>query len=178
MIILGKSPGIVQSELNPIDAAAGSEGFTVSSVLKSAGIFGNSERHHDTEGDTDVLARIELLSANVENPVSEKCCIDGLQYLAGWLEKKFHSEFPELGSHTNAKNSLDMSQWVQHLSYGVLFEPSPSFLETRKLFFQRCLGPTFRINHRITQNHHHCFDRKICDKFCNTNNFHTSEISQ
>ncbi|KAJ8890080.1 hypothetical protein PR048_009587 [Dryococelus australis] len=79
MIILGKIPGIVKNELNTIDAAAGSGEFFASSVLKSAGIFRDIERQHDTEGDTDLLAKIELLSANAKIPVSEECCIDGLQ---------------------------------------------------------------------------------------------------
>ncbi|KAJ8884465.1 hypothetical protein PR048_016322, partial [Dryococelus australis] len=136
-------------ELSTIDAAVGLDEFIVSSVLKSASIVGNSERQHDTEGDIDVLAKIELRPANAENPVSEEC-------LAGWLAKKCHS------SHTIANNSLDISLWVQHLSYSGLFEPSPSFLEIvqdMETIFQRCLGPTFRIKHRITTKKNHHFNR-------------------
>ncbi|KAJ8880079.1 hypothetical protein PR048_020702 [Dryococelus australis] len=53
MIIPGKSPGIVQNELSTINAAAGSEEFIVSSVLKSAGIVADFDGQHDTEGDSD-----------------------------------------------------------------------------------------------------------------------------
>jgi len=60
---------------------------------------------------------------------------DALEYLAGWVAKKYKLQFPELGSTTTLYNAAQnenghdytMPSWINHLSYGGLILPSHNF---------------------------------------------------
>ncbi|XP_050059969.1 uncharacterized protein LOC126551190 [Aphis gossypii] len=62
---------------------------------------------------------------------------DAVEYLAGWVARKYRILFPELGSTTTEINKnqsihghdYGIPSWISHLSYGDLRIPSNDFLK-------------------------------------------------
>jgi len=61
---------------------------------------------------------------------------DAIEYLAGWVAKKYKVQFPELGSTTTQCNldlehtkqhNYQIPSWIHHVSYGGLIVPSQDF---------------------------------------------------
>jgi len=58
-----------------------------------------------------------------------------MEYLAGWVAKKYRLQFPELGLTTTQYNAAQnenshdytLPSWMNHLSYGGLIVPSYNF---------------------------------------------------
>ncbi|KAG5860697.1 hypothetical protein JTB14_020641 [Gonioctena quinquepunctata] len=58
---------------------------------------------------------------------------DGLNYLSGWLARKFNETYPEMGDYTymlkREEHSYRKPSWVDELSYGGLLESSNELLK-------------------------------------------------
>lgn len=152
MMILGKNPGLVQSNTNTVDRAQ--EEFIVAKVLKSVEVSEEIPKMLVAEDtNTDTLSDCSGSSSFLSNEkLSER---DGLQYLAGWVAKKHKKEFPNLGNHTyQLKQSTETPSWIKHLSYGGLMEPSNEWkLNARLLekYFVKFHGQKFRRENGVTK---------------------------
>jgi len=140
MIILGKNPGVVSNHANTTDK--NKEEFMVASTLKKINFSISNERENTDNSETDTDTNDYLSDTDESSISSEKQCVnklemtnDAVEYLAGWIAKKYQLKFPELGSITS-KSSYDKSShehnysvpsWISHLSYGGLIVPSNNF---------------------------------------------------
>jgi len=136
MIILGKNPGIVSTNSNTVDN--NQEDYMVAKSLKLANInikYDENVDKGDYGSDTDTASE-DYDPQNINDHQNEnEMAIDGIEYLAGWVAKKFKLTFPEIGCTTtelNKKKSLPdhdyiMPSWINHLSYGGLITPSNDF---------------------------------------------------
>lgn len=128
MIVLGKNPGITCSS-NTCDK--NNEEFLVSKMLKDADITINEDEK--CVSDTNDSSDDETL--NTSNTEEEQCqkemTKDAVEYLIGWVAKKYRKKYPELGSTTyllgNTCHDYTLPTWAQHLSYGGLIVPSSDF---------------------------------------------------
>lgn len=60
---------------------------------------------------------------------------DALEYIAGFIAKKFKNSHPQLGEYTykiKSDHAYNLPSWVQQLSFGGLIKPSTYFLNTIK----------------------------------------------
>lgn len=133
MIILGKNPGIVSKQANTTDN--NNEEFMVAKSLKQIDLKIDivKETHEDTESSTDTISESSFTGIISED--KNEMGRDAIEYLAGWVAKKFRQQFPELGSTTTQYNAAQnenghdytMPSWINHLSYGGLILPSDYF---------------------------------------------------
>lgn len=147
MILLGKNPGI-SSYSNTQDK--NNEEYVLSTVFKKAEIILNYE-NDDKEtrtSDTDTTSESESLDTSFikEENNSNEMSKDAIEYLTGWVAKKYRFKYPEIGSTTTELMKSKMSSchdyslpsWINHLSYGGLIVPSNKFkkivLKTEWLF--------------------------------------------
>lgn len=82
----------------------------------------------DTSSTSTISASVSFDQPSITT-ISE---IDGLQYIAGFIAKKYLKMHPELGNFTYKNKSLHnyaIPSWVQHLSFGGLIEPSALWKE-------------------------------------------------
>lgn len=163
MIILGKSPGVVQSNSNylpPLD-----EEFVAPKVYKSCEMKLTVEglKIPPTIGTVVSSDGSSLSSADSDfqfKSVTEK---DGHIYLSGWICRKFRTKYPFLGNYTyQRKESPDLIDYnfcenniVQTLSHGGLMEPSKEWLrQSLKLeqHFLKChKDGTFRYKENVSR---------------------------
>lgn len=132
MIILGKNPGVVSTSSNTSDN--NQEEYMVSKTFQHINLLiPDQESNDDVENsDTDTASENETEETKKTN--SEEMTEDAIEYLAGWVAKKYKQKFPELGSTTTTFNSSNvrdhnylLPSWIEHLSYGGLTMPSISF---------------------------------------------------
>lgn len=93
MIILGKNAGIVSKQANTTDK--NNEEFMLAKTLKQIDIKIDNvkEKHEDPESSTDTFSEnsfSEIISED-KNEMGR----DALEYLAGWVAKKYRPQFPE-----------------------------------------------------------------------------------
>lgn len=138
MIILGKNAGVTSKSSNTLDS--NKEEFIVAKTLKHTGISIKGDAEFlDTLNDSETDTASENESPINETKSMNEMTQDSIEYLAGWVAKKYKSKFPELGSTTSQKSSLInehnylMPTWINHLSYGGLIIPSNDF---RKIVFR------------------------------------------
>lgn len=170
MIILGKNPGVVQKNTNV--QGEQDEEFLLSSALNKAGIKATiniQELSNPEESDTDKFSETSSTSSSMSASLNKICEKDGLVYIAGFLARKHHKEFPELGSYTyenEAKNmhSYAMPSWVQSLSFGGLTEPSLSWkenVEKMDKWFIKLHRNNFKFKTNIVKRTSHFIFRKV-----------------
>lgn len=130
MIILGKGPGMVQSNLNTEDKS--DEDFIVAKVLKETGAVEDQENATnvdtiDMESDsTSSTASCRQLKRPIIE-ISEGCEKDGVKYLAGFIAKNPKlGKFLEPRQNTSGQNA---PSWLQQISYGSLIEPSDDLFQ-------------------------------------------------
>lgn len=133
MIILGRSPGILDSQVNTVAQVA--EEYMAAKVLEAACI---SVPGIDNQAQADVT--LPSLSGSSSFSSSGYTTLDGntpettrdaLEYIAGYLAKKFRKEMPTLGDFTYKlqDDSYNLPSWVQQLSFGGLVKPTATWLE-------------------------------------------------
>lgn len=174
MIILGKTPGIIQKNVNTEDH--GSEEYVIAKILNRTGV----EVYVDAENEVMLLnhsssfndssshmsSDISSVSSN-EDENEERMSeieVDGLHYSAGWIAKRLKSSHPELGSLTSTlEHSYNLPSWVNHLSFGGLTEPSYSWksdIIILEKLFTVYLGSGLRYISNIVKK----LTKKICTK--------------
>ncbi|KFM69485.1 Transposable element P transposase, partial [Stegodyphus mimosarum] len=101
--------------------------YLISKVLRHAGVkvnVGNDDKmsfsyseNSDTEKNIDCPS--EKSELKLDMSITEK---DGLSYIAGWIAKTHHIEYPNLGEFTYKlkEDPNCISLWIQHLSHGGL----------------------------------------------------------
>ncbi|EFA12747.1 hypothetical protein TcasGA2_TC010274 [Tribolium castaneum] len=118
MIILGKNPGVVQKNLNTSDFDA--DEHIVAKVLNQT--ISLPSRNTDEQTQTDLSDTISVSSScstttgavitpEIIRPATSQCSeSDGLEYLAGWVAKKFKNKYPTLGTYTYKMQSQHVSK--------------------------------------------------------------------
>lgn len=135
MIILGKNPKIISNKSNTTDK--NNEEFMVASTLKNINLT-IDHVHKEAKIDKSGTDTADDVSDNDGSSSSERhgiqmneMTIDAIDYLAGWIAKKYKLKFPGLGSITsklsNQEHDYLMPSWINHLSYGGLIVPSNKF---------------------------------------------------
>jgi len=130
MIILGKNPGVVSTSSNTNDK--NQEEFMVANTFKQINFkLTDNEKNEDTETGTDTDTDTDTIN---DNKSINEMTQDAIEYLAGWIAKKYRMKFPELGCTTTQLNTsrvndhnYQLSTWTEHLSYGGLIVPSNYF---------------------------------------------------
>lgn len=137
MIILGKNPGVFSSSSNTADQ--NQEDFLVAKAFKQVDFYVKDDlevpeyqEYLNTDSETDTASENESLVNKVRN--NNEMTQDAVEYLAGWVARKYKIKFPELGSITAAKKSKMINEhdylmpsWINRLSYGGLIIPSTIF---------------------------------------------------
>ncbi|EFN62483.1 Transposable element P transposase, partial [Camponotus floridanus] len=100
MIILGKNPGIVQKNLNTVEATHDEYMFV--KAMEEAHISiqtENIELPVQENSDTESFSSTSTSPAGNQRTIILTCVLekDGLKYLAGWIAKKFKHKYPHLG---------------------------------------------------------------------------------
>jgi len=116
----------------------------LSTVFKKSGIILNYENDDKETGksDTDTASDSESLDTSFmqEEKNTNEMTKDAVDYLTGWLAKKYRLsrfKYPELGSTTTEVLKSKMSSchdyilpsWINHLSYGGLIVQNVNFTE-------------------------------------------------
>lgn len=98
---------------------------------------------------------------------------DAVEYLIGWVAKKYRKKYPELGSTTttvlgNTCHDYTLPTWVQHLSYGGLIVPSNDFksliLRCEKLFIKFTKGQIPKGRYIVKRLTNKIYNRVITDE--------------
>lgn len=129
MIILGKNPGVIQRQTNTIDADQ--DEFIVAKALNKAQITIPESSCLPAELHTKDLENEQISHAEIVQQSEE----DGLEYIAGYIAKKFKDKYPYLGNFTHkidTEHNYTVPSWVRHLSYGGLTSPSETWLQEFK----------------------------------------------
>lgn len=138
LIILGKSPGIVQSSLNSLPPIE--EEFVAPILYRKTNIkLVCGEKAPKSVGFLDSESEQSSVSSNFNfNSVEEA---DGQKYLAGWITRKFRSKYTWLGNYTyvDGPSSGQSSDMIRSLSYGGLMSPSPLWQYQSKVLEQHFL---------------------------------------
>lgn len=128
MIILGKNPGVVSTSSNTSDN--NQEEFIVAKTMKHINLTITEKQINEIIDDSDTDTNSDDNEKSNINEMTE----DAVEYLAGWIAKKYRQKFPELGgTTTEAKvKSIDehdylLPSWIDCLSYGGLIVPSNNF---------------------------------------------------
>ena len=147
MILLGKNPGIVQTNSNvETSPELEQEEYLLVSALQQAHIetLQLPEPHNIVniaQSESSASSGSTIMSS--EKDASEK---DGLIYIAGYLGKRHLTKYPHLGQFTyktdeaTSLHSYNMPSWLQSLSYGGLVQPSNEWVEqvnTMESYFQK-----------------------------------------
>ena len=77
---------------------------------------------------------IENINVMIKEVIEE----EGLQYIAGYVAKKFRFKYPNLGCQTkdlpaSKNNNIDWVNWIMTISDGYLIYPSNSLLEVARI---------------------------------------------
>lgn len=103
MIILGKNPGIVSKQANTTDT--NNEEFMIARTFKQIDlkIYNEKENYEDTDSSTDTLSESSFSEIIIED--QNEMNRDAIEYLAGWVAKKYRLQFSEFGSTTTQYNN-------------------------------------------------------------------------
>jgi len=124
MIILGKNPGVIINNSNTHEVDP--DDFLTAKIVKTAEVTLPIE----TVPEENLGYSFESIASprtDTENIIEE----DGIEYLAGWVARKYKRDFPDLAEvqHTHTDhNYLEMPSWLSHLSFGGLSIPSSNWL--------------------------------------------------
>jgi len=94
MIILGKNPGVVSSSSNTSDN--NQEEFIVAKTMKHINLTITEKQNIENIDDLDSDTNSDDSEKSNINEMTE----DAVEYLAGWIAKKYRQKFPELGCTT------------------------------------------------------------------------------
>lgn len=138
LIILGKSPGIVQSSLNSLPPIE--EEFVAPLLYRQSDIqIMCTEKPPKSVGCVESESDLSSASSNFNfNSVEEA---DGQRYLAGWITRKFKTKYPWLGNYTyiDGPSSGQSTDMIRSLSHGGLMVPSSLWQYQSKILEQRFL---------------------------------------
>jgi hypothetical protein len=162
MILLGKNPGILNSKVNTEEKVI--EEYIYTKVLETAKITIATEEIHDDVNELQSSSSFSSVSSCTSKDRSdfkedaEETADDALEYIAGYLAKKYKTGLPNLGDYTykmSTDHYYSIPSWVQQLSYGGFIKPSEQFSKKVKkwnLYFQSYHGESFRKGQRVVQN--------------------------
>lgn len=137
IIILGKNPGILEAHVSTEEPVL--EEYVSAEVMNQAEL-----KIPEEASSSDISAQSsysDSLSSSNSSHGSEVCgqsqelSNDALEYIAGYLAKKFKDNVPNLGQYTytiRTEHNYNLPSWVQQLSYGGLIKPDDAFLKTIK----------------------------------------------
>lgn len=153
MIILGKNPGVLEAQVNTVEQQ--SEEYVLSTLMKAANVNvldlvcdANTSIELNQSGSTSSFS-----SGTSDTPFDEntkETTNDSLEYIAGYLAKKFQNSIPNLGDYTyqiRTDHSYNLPSWVQQLSYGGLVKPKPEWFKKIvkwNTYFEKFHGDSFR----------------------------------
>lgn len=163
LISLGKNCGTIKKNTNIDTSDKDGEEFLLAKVFKAVQITIRTEEtiEVDTTSQYDSDSTISSIVLSEEDTSTPE--LDGIEYLAGWIAFKFKETHPELGKHTY-KLPASAPSWVQHLSFGGLMRPSPSwFQDARKMerMFTNFHKESFRSKKNIVKRLTHIILKKI-----------------
>jgi hypothetical protein len=162
MILLGKNPGILNSKVNTKEKVI--EEYICTKVLETAKITIATEEIHDDVNELQSSSSFSSVSSSASKDRSdfkedaEETTDDALEYIAGYLGKKYKTGLPNLGDYTykmSTDHYYSIPSWVQQLSYGGLIKPSEQFSKKVKkwnLYFQSYHGESLRKGQGVVQN--------------------------
>lgn len=110
---------VLQTAKVPVEVAAFDEDFNMT-----------------TQDDTDNCSLLLSPSASSSeaNINESETTLDAMEYISGYIAKKFQKEYPELGDKTYkikiSDHAYNLPSWVQQLSFGGLIKPYSEFLNT------------------------------------------------
>lgn len=174
MILLGKNPGI-SSKSNTHDD--NKEEYLLSKVFKEVDITNvvDSEQNEITS-ETDTATECDSINTSYDHQEEDKneMSLDAVEYLAGWVAKKYRYKYPELGSTSTEVNKTSkdhdylIPSWLNYLSYGGLIIPSINFKQMIlrvenlfKKFTKNKIPKTPNVVNRITRM---IYNRMITDE--------------
>ncbi|KAJ8913733.1 hypothetical protein NQ315_007450 [Exocentrus adspersus] len=120
MIVSGKSPHATLQDKTNFILSNDEEEYVVSTVLHRSGLNPVIEE------------------PSIDEPSEEFIEAGCLEYMSGWIARKFRNKYPDLavytsGNQTDFEHSYGKPSWVQQLSHGGLTEPSTKFCKNMKL---------------------------------------------
>lgn len=143
MIILGKNPGILNTEVNTEDKSP--DEYILAKVVNTAEInlhypdtpniiLENYNSDDQSDDSSSVLSSETCDSTSIsKDHLLGETAGDALTYIAGYLAKKHKEKFSHLGDYTyKRKERYNIPSWVQHLSYGGLIEPNTLWMNEVK----------------------------------------------
>lgn len=172
MILLGKNPGILSSAVNTDEKVI--EEYISPKVLKTAKISTETLEVTDNVNESQSSSSFSSASSSASketsnlNPNAEETTNDALEYIAGYLAKKYKDVLPNLGDFTHKisqEHLYNIPSWVQQLSYGGLIKPSKEFFKKVKAwnsYFQTYHGESFRSGPGVVKK----LAKKILKKEC------------
>jgi len=126
IIILGKNPCIVHNNTNTADNTQ--KKCIIAKTLKSVEIqIDDDNVSEDFKNDINTTDENELQNSKTEMGQH------AIEYLAGWMAKKYRLKLPEIGSTTtelmkdNHDHNHVIPSWINHLSCVGLIVPSSDF---------------------------------------------------
>lgn len=158
MIILGKNPGVVKTNMPTIDGS--DDEFLMSKIFKEVKIepiLDDTKIYDEEESDSSDSSS----QSSIKMSASET---DGFEYLLGWIARKFKAKYPELGDYSYKLTQLPNNSYVEQLSHGGLTVPSSSWIKKGnelEKFFTR-YHPYQKFQHK--KNVISLLSRKICKK--------------
>lgn len=153
MIILGKNPGILSSHVNTEEAEP--QEYLSAKVFEQAEIALNPSDNNLVEINLSISSSSSTSSNDSSNLETAN---DALEYIAGYIAKKFKDKYPDLGDYTHqlllTEHQYNLPSWVEHLSYGGLIKPKRSWLQKVKKmnkYFLKYHGPQLEKKHSVTK---------------------------
>lgn len=160
MIMLGKNPGIYDAHVNTVDRSP--DEYILPKVLETAKVQVVLNDQENIE-----LSCSSSFSSSSSNQSkksfdlcssSEEVTHDALEYIAGYLAKKFQSLLPHIGDFTHVKraeHSYNLPSWIEQLSYGGLIKPTEKWLQKIKKwnhYFESHHGESLRKTTGVVKN--------------------------
>ncbi|EFA11760.1 Transposable element P transposase-like Protein [Tribolium castaneum] len=152
MITLGKNPGVLGAQTNTVDA--NTEEYVAASVMETANIKLNFPEKKDENIQPSTSGSSFSSSNDSKDNLNEnvpETTPDALEYIAGYLAKKYKKTNPSLGDYTvntqPSNHSYNLPTWVEQLSYGGLVKPKQAWVENItkwNKFFERFHGKFFK----------------------------------
>lgn len=165
MILLGKNPGILTSKVNTEERVL-DEYIISTKVLKTAQVdidsplYNLNDESKDNSQSSSSFSSVSSSDSKAQfdfNLNAEETSDDALEYIAGYLAKKYKTDLPNLGDYTykfTGDHNYSIPSWVQQLSYGGLIKPSAHFKTKVKkwnFYFESHHGDSFRKGKGVVQ---------------------------
>jgi len=130
MIMLGKNLGVIVSNCNTYEIEP--DEFIIAEVVKTAKVPMDikpdpKSTNYDLYNIEEDAELTSLSSNKIINIVEE----DGVEYLAGWVARKYIKDFPDLLANIQHEdhNQIQIPTWLSHLSFSGLTIPSSQWLD-------------------------------------------------